>query len=97
MVDKGVVNEVRKFLGEEIPLLHPINKTIGLRHLKNHINGLIKIDDAISLSQKDSRNYAKRQITWFKNQPKDSIFIHREEAKEVILECLKKKNKFDEY
>ena len=97
MVDKGVVDEVKNFLGREIPTLHPINKTIGLRHLKNHINGLMKIDDAIILSQKDSRNYAKRQITWFKNQPRDSISIQREEAKEVILKCLKKKNKFDEY
>ena len=97
MIDKGVINEVRKFLREEIPHLHPINKTIGLRYLKDYINGSMKIDEAINLSQKDSRNYAKRQITWFKNQPRDSIFINRKVAKEAILKCLKKKNMFSEY
>ncbi|MDC3091701.1 tRNA (adenosine(37)-N6)-dimethylallyltransferase MiaA, partial [Rickettsiales bacterium] len=68
MIKKGVIEEVRNFLDEQIPLSHPINKTIGLKHLKDYINGSMKIDKAINLSQKDSRNYAKRQITWFKNQ-----------------------------
>ena len=97
MIKKGVVEEVRNFLDEQIPLSHPINKTIGLKYLKNYINGSMKIDEAINLSQKDSRNYAKRQITWFKNQPRNSIFMKRNEAKKVILKWLEKNDKFEIY
>lgn len=73
MVEKGVVKEVRSFIRKKISTDHPINKMIGLKHIKKFIEGEINLDEAISLSQRDSRRYAKRQITWFKHQPQNAI------------------------
>lgn len=64
MVQQGVVDEVRNFLeqwGDSVTALH---KAIGLDPLAKYIAGELSVEQAISLAQRDSRRYAKRQITW---------------------------------
>ena len=80
MIEKGLVKEVRSFMKKKISSEHPINKMIGLKHIKKFISGEINLDEAISLSQRDSRRYAKRQITWFKHQPQNAIHFSYSDA-----------------
>ena len=80
MVEKGLVKEVKSFINKKISSDHPINKMIGLKHIKRFILGEINLDEAISLSQRDSRRYAKRQITWFKHQPQNAIHFSYSDA-----------------
>lgn len=72
MIDDGLLDEIKKVNSMK---LNYLPNAIGLKHMINFINGRITIDTAIDLSKKDSRNYAKRQITWFNNKFKDFIQI----------------------
>ncbi len=74
MIKCGALDEVRLFKQKKINKTHPIFKMIGLKYLINYLGNRISLDEAIFLSQRDTRRYAKRQITWFKNQP---LVAHR--------------------
>ena len=86
MIDMGVIDEIKIFLKKDISDTHPINKSIGLRHLTNFLNKKLSLKEAIKFSQKDTRNYAKRQITWFKNQPINPNYIKFEDGEKFIFE-----------
>lgn len=63
---------------------------IGYKELIDYFNDDISLEDAIDNIKKDSRHYAKRQITWFKNQMKDliKIKVNYENIDETINEIL---------
>ena len=48
----------------------------------------MSLKDAIEFSQKDTRNYAKRQITWFNNQPINPIYMKFENVENFIFDKL---------
>lgn len=75
-VEIGALDEAKKaneifkssgFSKEEIEAL-PAYKAHGLRELISYLNGEISLSDAIKKGQQVTRNYAKRQITWWKGQ-----------------------------
>ncbi len=72
MIDKGVLDEVEQFSQRiengEIRNNVALVKALGYRPLLSYIKGEISKDKAIKLSQAQTRQYAKKQITWFKNQ-----------------------------
>ena len=93
MIERNVLNEVEQFLEKKINTDHPIYKTIGLRHLKSYLEGEINLDQAVNMCQKDTRNYAKRQITWFKNQPSNAYYLEYNKARDFILDKLMNQKK----
>jgi tRNA dimethylallyltransferase len=44
-------------------------KTVGYREIFEHLDGEINLPEAIEKIKKNTRNFAKRQLTWFKKQP----------------------------
>lgn len=64
MFDAGIVKEVKRLLQQKISRTAAC--AIGIRQLKGYFDGAYSLDTARSLIQRDSRHYAKRQITWFK-------------------------------
>jgi tRNA dimethylallyltransferase len=50
-------------------------KALGLTELWNYIHGKITLEESIALAQARTRQYAKRQLTWFNNQIKDKQVI----------------------
>ncbi len=56
--------------GKLDPLL-PAMKAHGVPWLIRHLDGEISLDEAAAGSVMDTRRYAKRQLTWFRNQMKD--------------------------
>ncbi|UCH00406.1 MAG: tRNA (adenosine(37)-N6)-dimethylallyltransferase MiaA [Deltaproteobacteria bacterium] len=69
MIDSGFVNEVEGLLKKGYsPDLKPM-KAIGYRHIVGYLEGTWDIDEATRLMQRDTRRYAKRQITWFRADP----------------------------
>jgi tRNA dimethylallyltransferase len=64
MFNSGLINEVKRLL------LHKLSKTaicaIGIPELKGYLNGQYSLDNAKRLIQRNSRHYAKRQLTWFR-------------------------------
>ena len=49
----------------------PAMKAVGVRELSAHLNGKCSLDAAVAATQQATRNYAKRQLTWFRNQTAD--------------------------
>ena len=71
MVQNGAVEEVRQLFNECIKDnidLYKLPKAIGLYELFNYFQNELSLRDAIEKSKQFSRNYAKRQITWFRNK-----------------------------
>ena len=72
MMDNGILDEVEHFskriesgeVRENVALV----KSLGYRPLLSYIKGEISKDDAITQSQARTRQYAKQQVTWFRNQ-----------------------------
>ncbi len=85
MVETGVIEEVDGFLKKKRSKNHPIYKSIGLESFEQYLNGQINLDDSISDFMQETRRYAKRQITWFKNRSKHSKHLNLNQAKNFIL------------
>ena len=64
MFDQGVLDEVAA-LG---PLSHTAAMTLGLREIQAHLRGEITLADTIQTIIQATKRYAKRQMTWFRNQ-----------------------------
>lgn len=71
MVAEGLIDEVKSV--EHLRHLQSLN-TVGYKEVFDYLGGNIDLDRAIELIQRNSRRYAKRQITWFKRNP-DNIWI----------------------
>jgi tRNA dimethylallyltransferase len=66
MFAAGLLDEVRGLLDEGyVPELKSM-QTIGYRESILHLQGRLSLDEATALIQRDSRRYAKRQLTWFR-------------------------------
>ncbi len=71
MISEGLVEEARR--------LHPWSKlnalrTVGYSELFDHFDGLCDLDTAIGLIKRNTRRYAKRQLTWFRRNPEYKTF-----------------------
>lgn len=66
MMENGLLEEVKYLYEKYGDILKKIN-IIGYSELIAYLNSELTLDEAIELIKKNSRNYAKRQFTWFKN------------------------------
>ena len=67
MIKDGLIEEV-KYLLKTYNLSLTARQAIGYKEIIAYLKDEMSLDDAIALVQKRTRNYAKRQITFFKNQ-----------------------------
>ena len=87
MIESGFINEVEGLLRKGYsPELKPM-KAIGYRHIVGYIKGRWDIDEATRLIQRDTRRYAKRQLTWFRADP-DTIWVDPDYKPGIINEVL---------
>lgn len=66
MFQKGMIAEARSLLDAGVPESAPAFRGLGYRRVLAHLRGDISIDEAKRLTKQDTRQYAKRQITWFR-------------------------------
>jgi tRNA dimethylallyltransferase len=62
----GLIEEARGLLDRGYSSFLKPMQAIGYRHALQHIDGLWPLEETITRMQKDTRNYAKRQLTWFR-------------------------------
>ena len=75
MVDAGLVEEVRSL----IPFKGKVAlKTVGYKELFGAFSNEYEIEEAIELIKRNTRRYAKRQITWFKRDDTINWFTPKE-------------------
>ena len=68
MFEHGLIEETRRLLEKYGPSARPLS-SIGYSQVMQLINGEINGSDAIPAVQQAHRNYAKRQMTWFRREP----------------------------
>ena len=68
MWQRGAVDEVRTLLARNLDPDLPVMRAIGIREVTAVLNGEIDADAAIAAGSQATRNYAKRQYTWLRNQ-----------------------------
>ena len=69
MVDQGAIEEVKALLERRLDPKLPVMRAIGVREIAAFLSGQIDLATAIARGQQATRNYAKRQYTWFAHQP----------------------------
>jgi len=80
------IDEARDFLKKkEKNYDHPLHKSIGLRSIENYINGESDFEKTFQTFSQDTRRYAKRQITWFKNRSENASHLEFSDAKNFLL------------
>lgn len=68
MMDSGAVGEVERLLEQGLDPALPAMKAIGVREISAFLQGEITAEKAVELAAIATRQYAKRQMTWFRNQ-----------------------------
>lgn len=68
MIAAGALDEVRRLVERGLSPDLPVMRAIGVRELAAHLRGDRPLEEAIAAGQLATRQYAKRQRTWFRNQ-----------------------------
>jgi tRNA dimethylallyltransferase len=68
MVAQGWLEEVRELLRHYSPEIKPL-QALGYRHLVAVLEGGLTLAEAVEQTKKETRRYAKRQLTWFQADP----------------------------
>ena len=71
MLAAGALEEVRAVLDRDLDPLLPVMKAVGVRELAAHLAGDLTLEAAADLARQETRRYAKRQLTWLRNQTPD--------------------------
>lgn len=68
MVARGAKDEVERLLARGLPANLPVMRAIGVAEFSDWLAGRIDRETAVERAQTATRQYAKRQYTWFRNQ-----------------------------
>lgn len=68
MFAAGLLEETRVLADRYGPVVWPLN-SLGYKQAMQHLNGELSLEQAIIAAQQGHRNYAKRQMTWFRREP----------------------------
>ncbi|HXX07613.1 MAG TPA: tRNA (adenosine(37)-N6)-dimethylallyltransferase MiaA [Pseudolabrys sp.] len=84
MMDNGVIEEVRRLAERNLDKSLPAMKAHGVPWLMRYLKGEISREEALAGAVMDTRRYAKRQLTWFRNQMKDWPWETSEKADSAL-------------
>ena len=74
MIDLGLIDEVKNLLDEGLDKNSQSLKAIGYKEVISYLDGNIVFDEMVDLIKKNSRHYAKRQLTWFRRDKRIKWF-----------------------
>ncbi len=69
MLERGLLDEVRGLLERDVDPAEKALQTIGYQEPIAYLRGAIDYDEMVRLIKRNSRRYAKRQLTWFRRYP----------------------------
>ena len=78
MMEQGLLEEVAGLRDSGIPRNAVSMQGLGYRELYGYLEGDYPLEEAVRLIKRNSRHFAKRQLTWFQREP-DAIWIEKEE------------------
>ena len=75
MIEGGGFDEVKKLQKLNLSPSIPVMKALGVPEMLAYVSGAMDMDAAIDRSKQTTRNLAKRQMTWFRNQGKPDLVL----------------------
>ncbi len=78
MFDRGAMAEVEALLARNLDPDLPAMRAIGVPQIAAYLTGAVDRNEALTRAQSATRQYAKRQYTWFRNQPPPDWLRHTE-------------------
>ena len=69
MVRRGLVEEVRSLVARGFGSWLVSGQALGYKEIAEHLEGRATLEDAVARIKQATRNYAKRQLTWFRREP----------------------------
>ncbi len=75
MVNNGALDEVKALLTKNLSDDLPAMRALGVQELKLYLENKCTLDEAIELAKLHTRQYAKRQTTWFNNRYKEDFCL----------------------
>ena len=75
MLEQGALDEVRALMALGLPGDMPILRAHGAPELAAYLRGEMTLDVAVAKGQQNTRNYAKRQMTWIRHQMGGAVVL----------------------
>ena len=88
MLEEGLVEELKKYRNKVLDC--NIEKAIGFQEINSYIENNITLDEATNLIVKKTKDFAKRQNTWFKNRFDQNLKIYGEDNLSLVVESFNK-------
>ena len=66
MLEAGLVEEVKSLMDEGLDLTYNSMQGIGYKEIVRYLTGEVSLEEAVEDIKRESRRYAKRQLTWFR-------------------------------
>jgi tRNA dimethylallyltransferase len=80
MMAAGALEEVRALAARQLDPNLPAMKAHGVPWLIRHLKGQLSLAEAVEGGKRDTRQYTKRQATWFRNQLPDFVWVEPDRA-----------------
>ncbi|MHA1558685.1 MAG: tRNA (adenosine(37)-N6)-dimethylallyltransferase MiaA [Alphaproteobacteria bacterium] len=84
MIEKGALNEAKILLPLEQSINPTLLRAIGVKELFGYLKNECSLNEAIENAQLRTCQYAKRQVTWFKNQVKNKTILRHATLEELV-------------
>jgi tRNA dimethylallyltransferase len=84
MFENGAVREVEHLIARGLDPGLPVMKALGVSQIASFLSGALSHDDAIMQAKRDSRHYAKRQMTWIRNNFISKITLNELYSKSLV-------------
>lgn len=86
MIDLGLFDEVKELMEKGYSESLALKQAIGYKEILSFYDGRLNRKEAINLIKKNTRNFAKRQLTWLRADPRvEWIFIDKDEKSDNIV------------
>jgi len=89
MIASGAIEEVQALAARGLDPNLPAMKAHGVPWLIRHLGGEIGLEEAVEGAKRDTRQYTKRQATWFRNQLPEFVWVEPEKASAAVEEQLR--------
>jgi len=87
MLTLGLLQEVRKLLKLRLGLT--AGTALGIREMKSHLDGKLSLSEGVELLKKNTRNYAKRQLSWFRHEKElEPIRVSKKDSAAALAEII---------
>lgn len=93
MLEEGLLDEVEKLRAMGYHKGMVSMQGLGYKELLGYLDGELSLEEAVRLIKRDSRHFAKRQLTWFRRE-RDVIWINKQDFsydRDQILSFMEKK------